>query len=269
MSVISTDERITLPTFSWLEAIKTPLQAKGKRIDGTPFSVEESLEDDFLMTGRKCVDRFIEKGGLFHSVNPFSLHENEKLPFSILLNDEIRPSCSLGWCRSQVLFTKLSEFAPYKITLLHPHATRYGFDPYNDQVNWDEESVPDEFNAWSVKEKVTRIGYENLSEWKKLEEGHIPEDLKPIKEYYDRYFTVDNENQNRRVYITFAANAHVILKRLNEVNKKLDNVVVVHIDLNDLITSPHDNLIPALSVQAFAAFSLLLDNVLDLSALKD
>ncbi len=47
MSVMSATEWTTLSTFSWIDAIKTPLYAKGKRIEETPFSVEESLEVSF------------------------------------------------------------------------------------------------------------------------------------------------------------------------------------------------------------------------------
>lgn len=269
MNTLTKMDQAAASSFSWLDVIKEPIKAKGRRVDGTPFSVEECFESDPSTTGRKCLELFKSKGGLFHSVNPFSHESEEKIPFKILLGDEVRPGCSGGWCRSQALYKKLSEFAPKQIKLLSPHATRYGCDPYNGQVNWNEEVSPDAFEDWAGTEKVLRFGFENLSKWKQLESNPTVENLKVVKEYYDRHYFADKLDQNRRVYITFAANAHVVLKRLIETNQKLDHVVVVHIDLDDSMTVPYnEKLISALSVEAFEAFSRLLDSVLDLTELK-
>lgn len=255
--------------FSWLDVIQTPIQAKGKRVIGTPFPVEECLESNSLFTGERCLELFKSKGGLFHHVNPFSEHETERMPFCLQVNDEIRPSCSGGWCRSQTLYAKLLKYSPSKIILLHPHATRYGCDPYNDEVNWNEELSQDAFKDWAGMEKALRFGFEKLHEWRSIETNPTKENLEVVKEYYDKNYFGDKQTQNRRVFITFAANAHVILKRLNETNECLNNVVVVHIDLDDSMTTPYDDHISALSVEAFAAFSLLLESVIDVSNLEN
>jgi len=270
--MFSTQVEVRKGEFSWLDVIEAPIQAKGRRVVGVPFAVEECLEKNALLTAEKCLEVFKSKGGAFYSVNPFAENECEKRPFSLKIGDKVFPSCSGGWCRSQVLYTKLLKYFPEKIELLSPHATRYGCDPYNGEINWnkntDGEISTDAFKDWAGAERALRIGFENVHAWKYIESDPSKENLQELKQYYDQHYFGYESAQNRRVYITFAANAHVILNRLNETNKSLDNAVVVHIDLDDSMTNPYDARISKLSIEAFQAFSLLLESVLDVSDLE-
>lgn len=74
-------------------------------------------------------------------------------------------------------------------------------------------------------------------------------------------------NGCRRVYITFAQNAHVLLNRLNQTNEDLGNVAIVGIDIDDLIDKPLDQNVPCKSQMAYAIFAQILQELIDFSHL--
>ncbi len=90
------------------------------------------------------------------------------------LNDAVYPVCTGGFCRSKALWAILEPICN-QIVLFPPHAARVGWDPYNGQINryknYAQEVVPDEFNAYFGMEKAERFGFENISEWKIIEQS--------------------------------------------------------------------------------------------------
>lgn len=247
-------------------------RAKGERVD-TPFVVQKDLQSNSETTGKKCLKNFKAKGGTFITLNPF---EKKPTPFVLLPGDIVYPGCSAGFCRSQTLWALL---APYRssITLFAPHATRYGCDPFNGKVNWrgheNLSHLKDEFVAWAGYPKILRFGYDRLPRWKKMGSNPTAKDLAKITEYYDEHyygpFSVSKELRGgRRVYITFAVNAHVLLYRLNQNHEELHDVVVVHIDLDDLISKPLSEWnTHARSEFTYKKMAKLLESVLDFSLL--
>jgi hypothetical protein len=148
---------------------------------------------------------------------------------------------------------------------MQPHATRYGFDPYNYQVNWHRskiESSFDEFYQWCGFDKSDRFGF---SEFEELRDCHevSKDQLDKIRDYYTKHYYGSSASK-RRVYISFDKNTHVILSRLNESNQSLENVVVYHFPFGDKVTHPDpDWHTVSRSVSAYHHFSLMLNELID------
>lgn len=67
-----------------------------------------------------------------------------------------------------------NESSNLQTIVLHPpHATRYGFDPYNGEMNW-KQNFPspddDEFIQWAKIPKSTKFGWDLFQEWLLAEE---------------------------------------------------------------------------------------------------
>jgi hypothetical protein len=228
------------------------------------YAHESDPDLEFLgVSPNQALDQFREKGGMFIRV--------EETPFALLPGDCIYPACSGGLCRSQVLWTILNEYNQ-QITLFPPHATRKGYDSYNQKVNWHsndtEEFRYDEFELWAGQPKTTRFGYDVFASWYPKESASV-EELQQIKDYYDVYYYKAPPSMQRRVYLCFDRNTHAILHRLNETNHRLDHVMVVHLPLKDCITNPlpESHTFPR-SAKAYEVFSNIIKSHLDLKQIK-
>lgn len=231
-----------------------------------PIHMEET-ETDLQSQVESCLDTvyndFIAKGGTI-----LRLDENAE-PFPLLPGDMVFPSCSGGFNRSQTLWNILRPFAD-KIILMQPHATQYGFDPYNGCLKWDRvkrnHEYSDEYPLWAGTPKSEKIGWDVFGDFIGKSEPS-PEDQKQMSEYYNQYyFHPDVPEGTRRVYITFAKNAHIHLFRLAKTNASLKDVVVLFYPLEDLIHQPPPewNTEPR-SVKAYTEMSRLLTSRLDFS----
>lgn len=209
---------------------------KGRYLD-TPFRIDESLE--MIQSGKSCKDEFEAKQGKLIIINPA---DESPTVFTVVPGDDIRISCSAGWCRSQTLFQIFEKYQG--ITNRAPHGARDYLDPATGKAKWtvnlEKESLPDEFEDYFGVPKALRFGHEEFS--------HLRDNINPSQELLEKVSDFYNANyyspescdseSGRNVYITFAANAHVILYRLNQTNLDLSRHVVVVIDLDDYITSP-------------------------------
>lgn len=226
---------------------------------------EPALEKNENTKVTACLETFLAKGGTLHHIPV------DEPSFSIQPGDAIYPVCSGGWRRSQTLFALLE---PYKdqIVLFPPHAARYGWDPYNGQINryineQREETELDEFALYFHKDKAVRVGFENEMAWKAIELNPTPETLAEISRYYDEHFygpqsSWEGKQGQRRVYVAFSVNAHVVLHRLVQANESLENVHLVACDLEDLITHPPAHLHTHKNSQvAYAHFISLLQEL--------
>lgn len=229
---------------------------KGEYIH-TPFRVDPYLQGQQIL-GKNCMDEFTQRGGKFIHLNP---NYSDNI-FELHPKDEVYPSCTAGFCRSQTLWALLSPHE--NLTLFPPHATRYGFDPYNGAINWhknlETELQEDEF-PWHQGKKAMRFGYDHFYDLIGSYEVDSSK-LKEIRDYYNRHY-FSSTTSFRRVYVTFAQNAHVILYRLNQANDQLDGTVVVSIDLDDYITRPLKewNTTPRSAV-AYQEFALILKKMI-------
>jgi hypothetical protein len=220
---------------------------------------------DLNINVHETLDHYLNKGGTFIRLDP-------ELKSKLILypEDVVFPACSFGFCRSQTLWFLLTKYKD-KITLLPPHATRYGFDPYNEKMNWQRsrsDTSFDEFKDWSGQDKCTRMGFEIFKNfWNETEA--TAEQLAIMKAYYDiNYYSLDVSGK-RRVYISFDKNTHVILYRLIQTNSNLDNVVVYHFPLADKVTMPDlewDT--RARGEKAYNHFSLILKDLIEDSFLQ-
>lgn len=206
---------------------------------------------------------FCKKGGTILRL------DKDTPPFQILPGDIIFPSCSGGNNRSQTLWNILRPYSD-RITLNPPHATCYGFDPYNGKANWNRttSAADDEFFLWAHTEKSTKFGWDVFKNWLTKTEG-TPEDLKMMHEYYDQYYYNPAVSPTkRRIYITFAQNAHIHLYRLSQANDSLTNVTVLFFPLADLLKHPLPewNTYPK-SVKTYVEFAAILSAYLDFSQL--
>lgn len=227
----------------------------------------EEADQDLLLQGIDLED-VLKK---FHKLNGnfFRVHKNAKCV--LLEGDIVFPACSAGFCRSQTLWALLKKIED-KIYLQSPHATRYGFDPYNDKMNWQRHSdhvLFDEFKQWAQIPKAIRFGFERY--------GHLVADqaadqqlLMQMKAYYNKkYYGPEIRHPDKRaVYLSFDKNTHAILHRLLQTNENLHNVYVYHFPLKDLISHPLPEWKTApLSVEAYQEFSNILKELIDLSQL--
>lgn len=210
--------------------------------------------DEKIEPVETCLNKFIEKGGTL-----IRLEKNEAL--ILLSNDIVFPSCSGANNRSQTLWVLLKKFP--NITLMRPHATRFGFDPLYGKPNWKgtvHKHADDQFIKWAGYPKSNKYGWDQFLPWLDMESASL-EALSEMKAYYDKnYYGYQTSKEQRRVYITFAKNAHIHLYRLSETNERLDNVIVAFYPLDDLINNPLKewNTAPR-SVKAYEELTKLLE----------
>lgn len=228
---------------------------------------DHEIDEDLVQQGHSLMAilaEFHEKGGTF-----IRLDENGPQRALMFPNDSVFPACSAGFCRSQTLWALLKKFEN-KIALYPPHATRYGFDPYNGKMNWQRKRkiiTFDEFELWAQMPKSIRMGFDVYgSHWDHKEATE--EQLQQMLHYYNTHYYGPNTPSNRRVYFSFDKNTHAILHRLNQTNVNLSQVIVYHFPLQDFITHPLKQweTVP-LSYKSYQQFSLILLNLIDTSKL--
>jgi len=229
---------------------------------------DEDLEANPDTSVQNCVETFLIRGG---SIQCISGKLDTNAPRDLIRlspGDIVYPICSGGFCRSQTLWALLKDSHP-QIILMPPHSARYGWDPFNGRINryrnYSQEGVYDEFFLHFGREKAQRFGFENELEWKEIESNPSEEGLKKIRKYYDENFFNPMELADKqRVYIAFSSNAHVIIHRLIQTNDHLQNVRVIAINYDDLVTNPPSHLnVASRSVEAYAYFSSLLKDLLE------
>lgn len=226
--------------------------------------------DDYLERSehsnlKNSLSEFIKKNGTIIRM------AGETAPFKLEVGDVIFPSCSGGNNRSQTLWGLLQVYRN-AISLQSPHATRYGFDPYNGGIDWQHIKhiqKNDEFVQWAGQSKSIKFGWNFFKDWL-LKNEVTTNDLALMTEYYDmHYFNPNLPLGTRRIYISFAKNAHVHLYRLIQSNVSLDNVIVLFYPVEDLIASPLPEweTYPR-SVQAYIQLASMIEKYLDFSQLK-
>lgn len=225
---------------------------------------DEDLEMNESSRLEISIAEFTAKGGILIRM------DGETRPFQLQAGDVVFPACSAGSNRSQVIWGLLRKYEG--ISLQSPHATRYGFDPYNGKVNWKRSShVPypsDEFIKWSGVHKSTKFGWDLFGDWLAKNEA-TQNELALLTEYYNtRYYCPSISSDTRRIYITFAKNGHAHLHRLNQTNSTLENVFVLFYPLEDLIANPLPEweTFPR-SFKTYANFAYMLEKYLDFSNL--
>lgn len=195
---------------------------------------EEELQKDENSSMETSWREFIAKGGIILRL------DGEAKPFQLLPGDMVFPACSGGNNRSQTIWNLLRPYSN-KISLKQPHATQYGFDPYNGKANWLRIKTPqqnDEFILWAGVDKATKLGWDIFADWLTSLEA-TPDDLDLMLSYYNQeYYNPNVPTGTRRVYITFAKNAHIHLYRLHQTNTSLENVVVLFFPIEDLVKHP-------------------------------
>lgn len=249
-------------------AEEAPILATVETVVRCPITVEET-EAELQSNPESSIEtlwkQFTAKGGVLIRM------DNGVSPFQLLPGDVVFPSCSGGNNRSQTLWGLLRPYAD-RIILKQPHATQYGFDPYNGQPNWlriKSANKNDEFYLWTGVEKSKKLGWDLFRDWI-LKAEATPEELQPMLEFYNReYYAYQVPAGTRRIYITFAKNAHVHLFRLNQTNESLANVIVLFYPLEDLIKHP----LPEWntfhgSVKSYSELAALIRRYLDLSKLR-
>lgn len=249
---------------AFTEAASYPL--KSVYVD-TPFPIDDVLQT--FAPGNECYSEFIQKEGKL-----IVLNVNDPNPdrFVILPGDDIRISCSAGWCRSQTAYLIFSMYEG--ICLLPPHGTRYFFDSIGrDERNrsMKGESGHDEFKECFGFKKALRIGHKEFIHLRNLT-TLPPETVAKITAFYnDNYFGPKSKDPSteRIVYITFAANAHAIMYRLNQTNDSLKKHILVCIDSDDYMSNPLPewNTYPR-SMVSYANFAKLLLKFFDFSQLE-
>lgn len=212
-----------------------------------------SESDKEIESVETCIERFLQKGGTL-------VRLEKEVKFSLLPGDVVFPSCSGANNRSQTLWVLLKRFP--NIELMPPHATRIGFDPVYGRPNWNgtkHKHLDDQFILWAGYPKSEKFGWYLFEDW--LGNDNASQDtLLEMTAFYDKNYYGLNLEGKRRVYITFAKNAHIHLKRLSETNDRLDNVVVAFFPLDDLINEPLKewNTVPR-SVKSYEELTKLLE----------
>lgn len=260
-----------------------------------PFSLIASYKKDLNLekkpncSAQACLDTFISNGGTFLSFDHFPRKEEPR--FTLYPDDAIYPICPGGLARSQALW---AFFLPFKnkIVLFPPHAAIYGWDPYDGEfhpicpchLNFSN----DQFSSYFKVEKPKYFASEMFTTWEKIKKAfeasslmnflktkNPSEDISQITKYYDEHYFGPNSSYKeqtgkRRIYITFAQSTHVILYRLIQSNPSLKDVVLIHIDLEDIVANPCGslNIIPR-SQAAYAQLEKILEDIFDISRLKN
>lgn len=236
-----------------------------------PLSCDDSLESYTGLTAQQCLDVFLTKGGTFQYIPCITGIQEPQIHLNI--GDAVYPICSGGWCRSQSTWAMLQPYSD-KILLFAPHAARYGWDPYNGKINRSinyAEEIEDEFPLYFGMHKAVRFGFENTAEWNSIAASPTDEGLKKITDFYNEHYFGANSSQlegRHRIYIVFSINAHVVLHRLNRANHNLEDVTLIAIDSEDILTDPPAFLNTASrSSEAYGYFSSLLLNLFDFSGI--
>jgi hypothetical protein len=229
------------------------------------YEADEELEQNVKSSLKTALAEFTAKGGTLLRL------DKGAAPYQLICSDVVFPSCSGGNNRSQTLWNVLRTYAD-KIALMRPHATRYGFDPYNGLSNWHRTlhvQKNDEFILWAGVSKSPKFGWDVFESWLSKAEG-TPDELALMMDYYNHhYYNPDIPSGTRRIYMTFAKNAHIHLYRLNQTNESLENVVVLFFPLEDLIKDPLPewNTYPN-SAKTYAELAHILESYLDFSQLN-
>lgn len=224
------------------------------------------LQKEPTSTVEACAKRFLAKGGTIESIAGVDVTKRVKLPRGAA----IYPVCSGGSFRSQSVWAHLKKFEP-QIVLLPPHSANHGFDPYNGRTNRDrsherDESL-DEFAKHFGMQKSLRAGFENQAEWLKIAANPTKEGLQKITHYYDQHYFGPHIAQ-ARIYVVFDKNAHIVMHRLDAANKSLENVTIIAINVDDIISKPPAHLnAAARSARAYAHFEDFLTKLLDTTEL--
>ncbi len=239
------------------------------------FKRDAGLEESFETSAQQCLDVFLAKGGMIHQLSyPVAAAQ----PRMVLLpGDAIYPICSGGVCRSQTLWALLDVYSA-QLKLFAPHAARYGWDPYNGQINRyrniAQEELADEFACHFGKGKCERFGFEHSLLWELVAHSPDAAKLREISAHYSTHLfgpksIKDVKDVQRRLYVVFANNTHVTLYRLNQANAALKDVTVIAIDLQDLVSHPPEGWqTTSRSRKAYATFAGMLAELFDLSALS-
>lgn len=226
---------------------------------------DEDLELEESSDLQKSLSEFTTKGGTLIRM------EEETPPFQFEVGDVVFPSCSGANNRSQTLWGFLRSYDGISLQL--PHATRYGFDPYNGKANWNRTThhvrSDDEFLLWAGVNKSTKLGW-NVFDHFLLTNEATADDLALMTEYYNtHYYNPNFPSHPRRIYITFAKNAHAHLHRLNQTNSNLENVFVLFFPIEDLIAHPLPEWdTPPRSFKAYQKLASMLEKYLDCSRLQ-
>ena len=183
---------------------------------------------------KTCLENFHKKGGTLICL------EDDTEPFAFIKGDIVFPACSGANNRSQTLWNLLRVYEP-EIKVMRPHATRYGFDPYNAAMNWHRtrHTIPeDEFFLWAGVAKSQKFGWDQFESWL-VKTKVTGDELTTLWNYYtNEYYNPALPAGSKRIYIAFAQNAHVHLYRLIQTNVSLENVTVLYIPLRDMIADP-------------------------------
>lgn len=139
-------------------------------------------------------------------------------------------------------------------------------------MNWNRThhiQSNDEFIKWAGFYKSTKFGWDLFNDWLSRNEATKSE-LEMMTDYYNsHYYNPSLTLGARRVYVTFARNAHVHLHRLNQTNATLENVFVLFYPIEDLIAKPlpewetHPR-----SVKAYYELASMLEKHLDFTKLS-
>jgi hypothetical protein len=230
---------------------------------------DEYLEGDEQSSLKAILAEFTAKGGTVVRL------DKRATSYQLAHGDMVFPACSGGNNRSQTLWNVLRPYTN-KITLMPPHSTRYGFDPYNGRSNLRRSKHPhknahknDKFILWAGVSKCKKIGWDVFAKWVS-DETITPETLPTMLDYYNsHYYNPNCPSGTRRVYITFTKNAHIHLYRLVQTNTSLENVVVLFFPVEDLIHHPLPewNTQPY-SVKCYSKLAEMLKSHLDFSQLE-
>lgn len=101
-----------------------------------PHEADKELQENLTSSLEASLREFKAKGGTVIRL------DGATLPYQLLPGDMVFPSCSGAQNRSQTLWNLLRPYSD-KISLKQPHATFYGFDPYNGKANWLRKSSDD------------------------------------------------------------------------------------------------------------------------------
>lgn len=231
-----------------------------------PSEASQDLELNESSSVETCIAEFTARGGTFIRL------DGDTIPFAFEFGDTVFPACSGGNNRSQTLWAILRQYDGM-ISLQLPHATRFGFDSYNGEVNWNKVvhhvKEDDEFALWAGFPKSKKLGFDEFKKWLYRNEASIDE-LEMMKAFYDiHYYNPDSAKGTRRVYITFAKNAHIHLYRLIQTNSSLENVFVLLYPLEDIIANPLPEWqIPPRNQKLYSMLSSMIEKYLDFTNLK-
>lgn len=226
--------------------------------------VDSDLQADPSSLLENCLEEFLAKGGTLIRL------DGDVDPFVFLKGDVVFPSCSGANNRSQTLWNLLRGYNE-SISVQIPHATRYGFDSFNGQVNWNRTQHnhdDDEFFKWAGVNKSPKFGSDLFNDWLSRTDASS-DDLAMMTEFYNtHYYSPIVPDGARKIYITFAKNAHVHLYRLNQTNTSLENVYVLFYPVEDLIAKPLPEWqAPPRSIKAYQNLTLILEKYLNFDQL--